>query len=796
MTDFLTFEQLLEHLGKFVTKGMTVEQFTSMAMKKGFGPVGQGGLWFNYAAQASSVGSAVTGAGTASQLWASSGALAGASTSTAVVAGSASTTLQAVTSLPTVAEVVTTSGAAQTVTTGAGTIMGVSTSTALAAIAPVLGVSIGVGAYKANPKFWTEASMTLLPFLYDSDDTVASVMIGNGEMYFSEEAINAVADYFKSQGVYNTSLIFPDDVLTSEYIKNLYVTNILPIEPAISVAFTEFQKAIANPNLKPDRKQEARIGLQNLTLAMSDPDFLRVMYDYPDHVKVLSSGLYGFYCPIYLLVFDLKVGDKVKPYNNIIDRAYVGDMRGTAVSNGEMSGRPFYEVTDRGGTYFLLFNGTVQSGAPEDTTIISDNHLPDTTNRKNFVAGVDDDGNLITKPFIPVKLPSSKDGSSTSTKEDSQKPSTDESTLPFLIELINDQKKPKPNPNYNPSADPSQNSASANPPTIPPTIPSYPLKPPTDEGITPPLVLPMSSNADGLITVYNPTKGQISAFGKWLWTTWSGDLLDTITKMFNNPMDAVIGLHLLYATPSTNGINTIKAGFLDSGVESLLVDKQYTQINCGSMIIPEYWKNYLDYAPYTTIHCYLPFIGMVELEPKDVINCAINITYTIDAYSGSCIAQITTAKDDFEAVTYQFSGNCAVQVPMSSGNYSSILSTAIGLTASGLATYATGGAAAPMLAGSTAKMLSTSTNVSHSGAFGASHGAMGIKTPFIEVKCKIQKKVNNYNEDYGYPAFERVTISNCTGFLKVKEVNVVSSTATTQEKLMIEELLKSGVYVD
>ena len=260
-------------------------------------------------------------------------------------------------------------------------------------------------------------------------------------------------------------------------------------------------------------------------------------------------------------------------------------------------------------------------------------------------------------------------------------------------------------------------------------------------------------------------------------------------------MDAVIGLHLLYATPSTGNTTTIKAGYLDSNVPSLLVDKQYTQINCGSMIIPEYWHNYLDYAPYTTINCYLPFIGMVELEPKDVINCAINITYTIDAYNGSCIAQITTAKDGFEAVTYQFSGNCAVQVPMSAGNYSSILSTAIGLAASGLATYATGGAAAPMLAGATASMMKTGTNVSHSGSFGASHGAMGIKRPFIEIKSNIQKKVN-YNEDYGYPAHKRVRVSECSGFLKLKEVNVVSSTATSEEKKMIKELLKSGVYVD
>ena len=93
-------------------------------------------------------------------------------------------------------------------------------------------------------------------------------------------------------------------------------------------------------------------------------------------------------------------------------------------------------------------------------------------------------------------------------------------------------------------------------------------------------------------------------------------------------------------------------------------------------------------------------------------------------------------------------------------------------------------------------MMRTGSNVSHSGSFGSSHGAMGLKKPFIEVKSKIQKKVNDYNEDYGYAAHHRVSISNCKGYLKVKEVNVVSATASIEEKKMIEELLKSGVYVD
>ena len=66
--------------------------------------------------------------------------------------------------------------------------------------------------------------------------------------------------------------------------------------------------------------------------------------------------------------------------------------------------------------------------------------------------------------------------------------------------------------------------------------------------------------------------------------------IDTLSKLFNDPMDAVIGLHELYATPSTQGDTTIKAGYLDSEVQSKLVGNRYTTINCGSVVVEEYYQ--------------------------------------------------------------------------------------------------------------------------------------------------------------------------------------------------------------
>ena len=363
----------------------------------------------------------------------------------------------------------------------------------------------------------------------------------------------------------------------------------------------------------------------------------------------------------------------------------------------------------------------------------------------------------------------------------------------------------KPNPN----ADPSQLPSAPSSPVAPKNIPD-----PGNTGSTPVPILPSvpsPSSAKGLLHVYNPTPAQVDAFGEWLWTTFSGDIIDTIGKLFNNPMDAVIGLHEIYCTPteSANDVK-IRAGFLESNVASRLVTQRYTEIKCGAVSVPEYWHNYLDYSPYTKSFCYLPFIGIVELNADDIVGSGVEITYRIDVYNGSCIAIITTAKPNSnESLTYQFNGNCSVSVPITSGMMSSIQSALIGVATTGLSarvtaavTAATGGTALPasVLAGSVAagaskQGLTSKNQVQYSGSFGSSYGAMGAKKPFLIIKRPRQKVVYGYNTNYGYPSHKMVTISTCTGYLRAREVNVISPTATEVEKKMIEELLKSGVFV-
>lgn len=383
----------------------------------------------------------------------------------------------------------------------------------------------------------------------------------------------------------------------------------------------------------------------------------------------------------------------------------------------------------------------------------------------------------------------------------------------------------KIDPAEEPEPDPDGDPVIPDPPVvavvpIDPPGPPGTVDPPVDGGetpvpVTPIIDLPFTPAApvnDGLITVYHPTDAQLKAFSQWLWVTYADPSID---KLWNNPFDGVIGLMELYCTPTDVGVKSIRSGFLDSGVQSQTISR-YTEIDCGSIFIPEYYRNYLDYSPYSRAHIYLPFIGIVELNVDDVVGHGINVTYKIDEYNGACIAIITCAKHheidgddvDYSAITYQYSGNCAVELPLAGGTQASIragliqaaaygLSSVIGGVISGVSGNI-GGAISQIgygAANAIGSVVSAKSSVQHSGSFGSSYGALGLKTPFIVISRPRQIRVINYPKIYGYPAHAGVTIGSCTGYLRAREVHVLSATATDEEKKRIEELLKEGVLV-
>lgn len=323
--------------------------------------------------------------------------------------------------------------------------------------------------------------------------------------------------------------------------------------------------------------------------------------------------------------------------------------------------------------------------------------------------------------------------------------------------------------------------------TTPPTSTDIPD---TGSGDTPPVIIP-SGTANALYSIYNPSQNELNSFGSWL---WSADFVDQLLKMFNDPMQSIIGLHKIFASPSISGRGNIKVGYLDSGVNTNLVDKQYVTIDCGSVSIKEYFGNVFDYYPYTKIQLYLPFIGIVELDTSDTMRSKVNIKYHIDVLTGACLVEVYVTRDLHGGVLYTYNGNCAVQYPLSSGSYMGIVT---GIINAGIG-VAVGVGGNPLLgAGMTLSGISgMKTNIKHSGTLSGNTGAMGIKKPYIIITRPQTHVADDIEKFIGYPTNNKITLSNVSGYIKVKYVHVDEiDNAFNVEKDEIERLLKEGVII-
>lgn len=318
------------------------------------------------------------------------------------------------------------------------------------------------------------------------------------------------------------------------------------------------------------------------------------------------------------------------------------------------------------------------------------------------------------------------------------------------------------------------------------------ILPDTGSGDSPVVPAP-TGRASSLWKIYNPTQAQVDSFGAWL---WDSSFVEQIKKLFNDPMQAIIGIHKVFATPSIGGTATIKVGYLDSEVPSKWVDDQYTTINCGTVSLSEYFSNVFDYAPYTRVSLYLPFIGIVDLDVADVMRGSISVTYHVDVLSGACLADVKVSRDASSAVLYQYSGSAIVTYPVSSGNYMGMVAGVLSVAGGLAGTIMSGGALAPAIIGGAVGMSHLHTDVSHSGGFSGCAGAMASKKPYLIISRPQTAMAGNYGHFTGKPANANVILNNCAGYTKVKSVYVSNiSNATNEEKDMIEAQLKAGVLV-
>lgn len=370
--------------------------------------------------------------------------------------------------------------------------------------------------------------------------------------------------------------------------------------------------------------------------------------------------------------------------------------------------------------------------------------------------------------------------------------------------------------------------------------------------------LPTISAANtGFTRIYNPTLSQVQALARYLWTDESviETIWNHIKQFFENPMEAIIGFNLVPVPVPDAGTENFALMYIDTGVSMTVAANQFVDVDCGTVELKRYYGSALDQSPYTKVSCFLPYIGTVNLNTDEVMGTTLQVKYRVDIVSGSCVAKIFVDGN----CLYQYSGHCAITIPISSADFSSYVSAAISvgklaaaaITAGAGAAMATGvadvsqqtnqvvtttqvtnttrnpdtgrqittgttttvqtrespadqsstqasfsGLAPQNVANTVGAIMSSKPHIEHSGSFSGNSGYLGVRRPFLIIERPNMCMPANYQALNGFPSMITMELSTCKGFTRVQQVQLTGmGRATNPEQAEVMELLKSGVIL-
>lgn len=282
-------------------------------------------------------------------------------------------------------------------------------------------------------------------------------------------------------------------------------------------------------------------------------------------------------------------------------------------------------------------------------------------------------------------------------------------------------------------------------------------------------------------------KNELLNFEQKLWTT---DLIDSIRNSFiGDGSNALLGVKWYYGIKNLLSYGAKKSYITMGNVafrnvpQVSVAVKEFVVYDAGSVVVPKYYGDYRDWT-ITTYQMYIPFVGVVDLKPEDVVGKTVYLKYWINISDGSAICSLSTTPATPDSVGTLFTTSCSwgYDIPIRVDSALDSLARMAKITS-----------AFPIVGGAI------------SGAFGGSSSySVGELSPNSNIMGDFQPKIIVYRRDditspdfvaaNGRPSGSTMYMGEATGYLKVKEV-YNSGQMTMRRADEIIAILKEGVYM-
>lgn len=289
----------------------------------------------------------------------------------------------------------------------------------------------------------------------------------------------------------------------------------------------------------------------------------------------------------------------------------------------------------------------------------------------------------------------------------------------------------------------------------------------------------------GLCSIYHVTEQQCSDFSAYLWSP--GGFFDDIIKNQASPMENIISLSIVPSFNFNEGGAHILIGNTDSGVNGYKLNTTYYEIDCGTINVTEYYKNFADYR--TELQIYLPFIGIRDININDCMSGKIKVVYHCDVFSGQCVAFIQTQVGNGAwHVVASYNGSIACQVPLSGANYMGVFNGVLG---------AIGSAFSGNIIGATSSLMNATPTYQRSGNIGSTAGLMGIRYPYLIFTTPQLFTAETFKQNKGYMSNLSGKLSSFSGFVSCDpdKLDLTGLNLMDEEMEMLYSILSEGIYI-
>lgn len=299
----------------------------------------------------------------------------------------------------------------------------------------------------------------------------------------------------------------------------------------------------------------------------------------------------------------------------------------------------------------------------------------------------------------------------------------------------------------------------------------------------------------------------------------------------NNPIDAIVSLQYIPVKDMGTGSTTVALGKYDTNIPAAHAETSVVY-DCGTIeIFPRCGDNWIDREMKLTL--YLPFCGVVDLDPETYLNRFCNVEYLIDLTTGTCSAVVSFISDNGNRVITDIAnGVCAIDLPVTGLQQQTLNSQLFNASEStkqlkvnnafkefkslmgAVSSVATAegdpigaingllGAGLDIFNGIQSEKIAD-YNLQHTiiptkmiGTSGGLTGVMATIKPTIIYSIPVNDvNYSAYGHSIGFACCKTGSLSGFSGYTECTNVDLSGFTATTTEKNMIQSALAGGVYL-